>query len=169
MNAWRRLNFVAKFFVVFLALGLFSVVFEWVVVSLATRALQKQVIRPVRFENAELGPALQQLADSTQPLLKLSMCPDVAARRVTATTTEMPFKEFVVLLAGKVGADVDVARHRHGGNYAARFPHLYFAAAPCQTRSFVYVVARAERTARTPAASADPAGTSPSPRSPSPP
>jgi hypothetical protein len=170
MNAWRKLNFVTKFFLVFLAVGLSSVVFEWAVVSLETRAHLAQGIRPVRFENAELGPALQQLADSTQPLLKLSMCPDVAARRVTATTTtEMPLKEFVVLLAGQVGADVDLARHRHGGSYAARFPHLYFAAAPCQTRSFVYVVARAERTARTPAASADPAGTLPSPRSPSPP
>lgn len=169
MNAWRRLNFVAKFFLVFLAVGLSSAVFEWVMVSLDTRALQAQVIRPVRFEDAELGPALQQLADSTQPSLKLSMCPDVAARRVTATTTtEMPFKEFVVLLAAKAGADVDLARHRHGGSFAARFPHLYFAAAPCQTRSFVYVFPR-EGTARTPAASAGPAGTSPSPRSPSPP
>jgi hypothetical protein len=168
MNAWRRLNFVAKFFLVWLAVGLAATLTQIVMQSVGSRRLLAQVIRPVRFENAELGPALQQLADSTQPLLRLSICPDVAARRVTATTTsEMPLREFVVLLAGRVGADVDLARHRHGGGVP--FPHLYFAAAPCQTRGFVYVVAGAERTARTPAASADPAGTSPSPRSPSPP
>jgi hypothetical protein len=168
MNVWRKLNFVAKFFVVWLGAGLAFALMQTVTMWVGSRKLLAQVIWPVRFENAELGPALQQLADSTQPLLRLSMCPDVAARRVTTTTTtEMPFKEFVVLLAGKAGADVDVARHRHGGGVP--FPHLYFAAAPCQTRSFVYVSARAERTARTPAASAGPAGTSPSPRSPSPP
>ena len=166
MNAWRKLNFVAKFFLVWLVVGLAAALFEIVVDRLETRALLAQVIRPVRLENAELGPALQQLVDSTQPSLRLSMCPDVAARRVTVTTTtEMPLKEFVVLLAAKVGADVDVARPRHGGS---SFPHLYFAASPCG-RDLVYVYAGKERTARTPAASADPAGTSPSPRSPSPP
>jgi hypothetical protein len=72
------------------------------------------------------------------------MCPDVASRRVTATTdTEMPLKEFVVLLAGKVGADVDLAHRRHG-SFTVPFPHLFFARAPCQTRSFVYVYRRAE-------------------------
>jgi hypothetical protein len=167
MNAWRRLNFVAKFFVVWLGLGLAAALVQTVTMWVGSRQLLAQVIRPVRFENAELGPALQQLVDSTQPSLRLSMCPDVAARRVTlTTTTEMPLKDFVVLLAGKVGAEVDLARHRHGGG--TPYPHLYFAAAPCPVRSSVYAFPR-ERTARTPAASADPAGTSPSPRSPSPP
>ena len=167
MSAWRRLNFVAKCFVVWLGVMLASTLIQIVMMWVGWRQLLAQGIRPVRFENAELGPALQQLADSTQPLLRLSLCPDVAARRVTATTTtEMPLREFVVLLAGKAGADVDVARHRHGGG--TPFPHLYFAAAPCQVRSSVYVFPQ-ERTARTPAASAGPAGTLPSPRSPSPP
>ena len=166
MNAWRRLNFVGKFLVVWAAVMSVATLIQLVARSVASRQFFAQVIRPVRFESAELGPALQQLADTTQPLLHLSMCPDVAARRVTATTTtEMPLKEFVVLLAAKVGADVDVARPRHGGS---SFPHLYFAASPCG-RDLVYVYAGKERTARTPAASADPAGTSPSPRSPSPP
>jgi len=167
MNPWRRLNFVAKFFVVWLAVGLAATLTQIVTMWVGSRQLLAQGIRPVRFENAELGPALQQLVDSTQPSLRLSMCPDVAARRVTVTTTtEMPLKEFVVLLAGQLGAEVDLARHRHGGG--TPYPHLYFAAAPCQVRSSVYVFPR-ERTARTPAASAGPAGTSPSPRSPSPP
>jgi hypothetical protein len=91
MNPWRRLNFVAKFFVVWLAVGLAATLTQIVTMWVGSRQLLAQGIRPVRFENAELGPALQQLVDSTQPSLRLSMCPDVAARRVTVTTTtEMP-------------------------------------------------------------------------------
>jgi hypothetical protein len=137
---WRKLGFVGKFLLGCFAMGVFAAVVTQCSATLQARQLLAQPIRPVRFENAELGSALQQLANSTQPSLRLSMCPEVAARRVTVTTTtEMPLKEFVVLLGAKVGAEVDMDRHRHGGG---RFPHLFLASAPCQTRSFVYAYGR---------------------------
>ena len=111
------------------------------VVPSQARAKFAQPIPPVHLENVELGPALQQLADSTHPPLHFSMCPDVAATRVNVTTTsEMSFKDFAVFLAGKAGAEVDFARPRHV-QYTVPFPHLYFARSDCGVRSFVYVYA----------------------------
>jgi hypothetical protein len=74
-------------------------------------------------------------------------------------------------VAGKVGAQVDLARKRHG-EFTVPLPHLYFARSDCGRRgpSYVYVHPPREVSGpRTPAASAGPAGTSPSPQSPSPP
>lgn len=136
----RKLGFASKFLLGWAALIVIAGVVKECSAILQARQRLAEPVRPVRFENAELGPALQQLADSTEPSLHLSMCKDVAARHVTLTTsTEMPVKEFLVLLAGKAGAEVDLDRQRHGG---ARFPHLSFASAPCNTWNFVYVYAR---------------------------
>ena len=108
------------------------------------RELLARKIPPVRLENVELAPALQQLAQSTHPGLHLSMCPDVAASRVSVTTTEMLFKDFVRLVAGKIGAEADFARARHDALYV-KFPHLYFARSDCGYRGYVYVYRRVDR------------------------
>jgi hypothetical protein len=125
------------------ALGLvFEVVMRFVVVPSQAREKLAQRIPPVRLENVELGPALQRLADSTHPALHFSMCPDVASSRVTVTTTsEMPFKDFALLVGGKAGAEVDFARPRHV-QHTVPFPHLYFARSDCGPRSFVNVYKR---------------------------
>jgi hypothetical protein len=107
------------------------------------REILARRIPPVRLDSVELGPALQQLAQSTHSGLRLSMCPDVAASRVSVTTTaEMPLKDFVQFLAGKAGAEVDLARPRHG-SFTVPFPHLYFARSDCGPRSYVHVHASA--------------------------
>jgi hypothetical protein len=112
-------------------------------VRLEARDLLARKIPPVRLENVELGPALQQLAQSTHPGLRLSMCPDVASARVSVTTPEMPFRDFVQLVAGKVGAEVDLARRRHS-ELTVPSPHLYFARSNCGYRGYVYVHPRAD-------------------------
>jgi hypothetical protein len=105
----RYLKFAGKFILGMMAVGLaFDLVMRFVVVPIQGREKLAQRIPPVRLENVELGPALQQLADSTHPALHFSMCPDVASSRVTVTTTsETPFKDFALLVAGKAGAEVD--------------------------------------------------------------
>ena len=113
-----------------MAVGLvFDLVMRFLVVPSQAREKLAQRIQPVRLDNVELGPALQQLADSTHPSLHFSMCP-----------SEMPFKDFALLLAGKAGAEVDFARPRHI-QHTVPFPHLYFARSDCGARSFVYVYA----------------------------
>jgi hypothetical protein len=135
----RYLRFAGKFILGMIAVGLaFDLVMRFVVVPIQARERLAQRIPPVRLENAEVGPALQKLADSTHPSLHFSMCPDVASSRVSVTTSEMPFKDFAVLLAAKVGAEVDFARPRHV-QHTVPFPHLYFARSVCGVRSFVYV------------------------------
>jgi hypothetical protein len=112
----------------------------WVLPRQARENLAQR-IQPVRLENVELGPALQQLADSTDPALHLSMCPDVASTRVTVrTTSEMSFKDFALLVAGKAGAEVDLLRPRH--QLGVPFPHLYFARSDCGRLGYVYVYRR---------------------------
>jgi hypothetical protein len=126
-----------------LALGLiYTLVMNFLVVPRQAREKLARRIPPVRLENVELGRALQQLADSTHPALHFSMCPDVASKRVTVTTTsDMSFKDFAALVAGKAGAEVDFARPRHS-EHTVPFPHLYFARSDCGARSFVYVYPR---------------------------
>ena len=136
----RRVGFVGRFLLGWLALGLAATVAMYVEARGRARKLLGQRIPAVRFENVELGPALQQLADANEPSIHLSMCPDVASSRLTLTTTgEMPLKDFAVLVASKVRADVDLAHPRHGGGSS---PHLYFARSPCGTRGLVYVSKR---------------------------
>ena len=138
----RRLGFVGRFLLGWLALGLVVRLVMYVVAQVRGRELLGQRIPAVRFASVELGPALQQLADTTTPSIHLSMCPDVSSSRLTLTTTgEMPLKDFVVLVASKVGADVDLAHPGHRAD-AVPMPHLYFARAPCGSRSFVYVYSR---------------------------
>jgi hypothetical protein len=136
----RRVGFVGRFLLGWLALGVVASVAMYVDARLRSRKLLGHSIPAVRFENVELGTALQQLADTTKPSIHLSMCPDVASSRLTLTTTgEMPLKDFAVLVASKVRADVDLAHSRHGGGSS---PHFYFARAPCGTRGFVNVYKR---------------------------
>jgi hypothetical protein len=86
---------------------------EFLVKRRANNRLEQKV-RPVRFENAELVPVLQDVLDSVPLSIRLSMCPELSSRRVTLTTrSEMPLKDFLVLLAAKVGAEVDLAHRRH--------------------------------------------------------
>ena len=136
----RRVGFVGRFLLAWLALGLVASAAMYVDARVRARNLLGQHIPAVRFENVELGPALQQLADTAKPSIHLSMCPDVASSRLTLSTTgEMPFGYFAVLVAGKVRAEVDLAHSRHG---AGSSPHLYFAHSPCGTRGFVNVYKR---------------------------
>ena len=109
-----------------------------VVVPRKARETLARSVPPVHLENVALGPALQQLADSTHPALRLSMCPDVASTRVTHTTGQKSLRDFAELVAGKAGAEVDLARRRHGVS-AVPYPHLYFARSDCGTRGFGYV------------------------------
>ena len=140
-----HLGFVGKVLLGLLVLGLaINLVMEvWVVPRRARRSLE-QLIRPVRLDNAQLGAALQEIADSTSPPIHLSLCPDLSSSRVTLTTpSALPLRQFLLLVAGKVGADVDLTHSRHG-SFAEPSPHLYFARAPCGSQSFVYVYSRAK-------------------------
>jgi hypothetical protein len=136
---------VGKFVLGWLALGLaVNLGMEACVVRPGARSRLEQPIRPVRLDNAEVGSALQDVADSTKLPIHLSMCPDLSSSRVTLTTPgPMPLEQFLLLVAGRVGAQVDLTHARHG-IFAEPSPHLYFARAPCGNRSFVSVHSRAK-------------------------
>jgi hypothetical protein len=142
MDGAVKAGFAGKVVLGLLVLGIaISLVEGWVTRRLAQETLD-QTIRPLRLDNAELRPALQELADSATRPVHLSMCPDLSSIRVTLTTqSEMPLGQLLPLLASRAGADVDLAHPRHG-SFAAPSPHLFFRRAPCATRSFVYVYTR---------------------------
>jgi hypothetical protein len=139
LRNWRPRSFVSRFLLVWAGAGAGAAVLMAWDSSRQTEAILRQTIPAVVLQDPDARAALQRLANSVGGGFRLSMCPDVAARSLTLHTDRpMPFAEFVPVVAGQLGATVDLRRSRHLQG-APSYPHLYRADAPCPGHGFVYI------------------------------